>query len=112
MRRTSDTPWWQPSQPVSRFQVVERRNTPALFVMAIVIALVAGGIGATIGRNSSTNLGTNFVDTKNTKGSLSKAMILFDQEGRAGGKGHGRKCFPPSVCGPFVFPYFFSLFEF
>jgi len=66
MRRTSDTPWWQPSQPVSRFQVVERRNTPALFVMAIVIALVAGGIGATIGRNSSTNLGTNFVDTKNT----------------------------------------------
>ena len=66
MRRTSDTPWWQPSQPVSPFQVVERRNTPALFVMAIVIALVAGGIGATIGRNSSTNLGTNFVDTKNT----------------------------------------------
>ena len=66
MRRTSDTPWWQPSQPVSRFQVVERRNTPALFVMAIVIALVAGGIGATIGRNSSTNLGTNFVDTKNS----------------------------------------------
>jgi hypothetical protein len=40
---------------------------------------------------------------KNTD-SLVKGMILFDQGGggRGGGKGHGRKCSPPSVPGPLV----------
>ena len=32
--------------------------------------------------------------------------MIKGEGGGEGGKGHGQKCFPPSVRGPLVFPYF------
>lgn len=65
MRQPSETPWWQPSGQARQIQVVEKRSNSSFFVLVVIVALVAGGIGASIGRNTSTNLGANLVDTKN-----------------------------------------------
>ncbi|MEI6307003.1 MAG: trypsin-like peptidase domain-containing protein [Actinomycetes bacterium] len=65
MKQPSETPWWQPSGQARQIQVVEKRSNSSFFVLVVIVALVAGGIGASIGRNTSTNLGANLVDTKN-----------------------------------------------
>ena len=65
MRQPSETPWWQPSGQARQIQIVEKRSNSSFFVLVVIVALVAGGIGASIGRNTSTNLGANLVDTKN-----------------------------------------------
>lgn len=65
MRQPSETPWWQPSGQARQIQIVEKRSSSSFFVLVVIVALVAGGIGASIGRNTSTNLGANLVDTKN-----------------------------------------------
>jgi len=65
MRQPSETPWWQPSGQARQIQVVEKRSNSSFFVLVVIVALVAGGIGASIGRNTSTNLDANLVDTKN-----------------------------------------------
>ena len=65
MRQPSETPWWQPSGQARQIQIVEKRSNSSFFVLVVIVAIVAGGIGASIGRNTSTNLGANLVDTKN-----------------------------------------------
>jgi putative serine protease PepD len=65
MKQPSETPWWQPSGQARQIQVVEKRSNSSFFALVVIVALVAGGIGASIGRNTSTNLGANLVDTKN-----------------------------------------------
>jgi putative serine protease PepD len=65
MKQPSETPWWQPSGQARQIQVIEKRSNSSFFVLVVIVALVAGGIGASIGRNTSTNLGANLVDTKN-----------------------------------------------
>lgn len=65
MKQPSETPWWQPSGQARQIQVVEKRSSSSFFALVVIVALVAGGIGASIGRNTSTNLGANLVDTKN-----------------------------------------------
>jgi len=65
MKQPSETPWWQPSGQARQIQVVEKRSNSSFFVLVVIVALVAGGIGASIGRNTSTNLDANLVDTKN-----------------------------------------------
>lgn len=66
MKPPSDTPWWQSSAQTKPAQLVRVRINSNFFVLAIVIAIIAGGIGAVVGRNSSTNLGANLVQTNNS----------------------------------------------
>ena len=66
MKPPSDTPWWQSSAQTKPAQLVRVRSNSNFFVLAIVIAIIAGGIGAVVGRNSSTNLGANLVQTNNS----------------------------------------------
>ena len=66
MRPPSDTPWWQSDAETKPAQLVKARSNSNFFVIVIVIAVIAGGIGAVIGRSSSTNLGANLVQTNNT----------------------------------------------
>ena len=66
MRPPSDTPWWQSDAETKPAQLVKARSNSNFFVIAVVIAVIAGGIGAVIGRSSSTNLGANLVQTNNT----------------------------------------------
>ncbi|MGI9195072.1 MAG: S1C family serine protease [Candidatus Nanopelagicus sp.] len=66
MRQPSDTPWWQASAETKPVRVVSSRSTSNFFVVAVVIALIAGGFGAAIGRGSATNLGANLVQTTNS----------------------------------------------
>lgn len=66
MRQPSDTPWWQASAETKPVRIVSSRSTSNFFVVAVVIALIAGGFGAAIGRSSATNLGANLVETTNS----------------------------------------------
>ena len=66
MRPPSDTPWWQSDADTKPAQLVKARSNSNFFVIVVVIAVIAGGIGAVIGRSSSTNLGANLVQTNNT----------------------------------------------
>jgi putative serine protease PepD len=61
----SNTPWWLPSDEVKQVRVVQTKSNSNFIVIAVVIALIAGAIGAMVGRSSSTNIGANLVDTKN-----------------------------------------------
>ena len=65
MKQPSNTPWWQPSNETKQVRVVKSKYNSNFFALAVVIALIAGAIGAVIGRGSSTDIGANLVDTKN-----------------------------------------------
>ena len=66
MKQPSDTPWWQGSAEPKQVRIVSSRSNSNFFVIAVVIALLAGGFGAAIGRSSATNIGANLVQTSNT----------------------------------------------
>lgn len=66
MKQPSNNPWWLPSGEIRQVRVVQSKNNSNFIALAVVIALVAGSIGAMVGRNTSTNIGANLVDTKNT----------------------------------------------
>jgi putative serine protease PepD len=66
MKQPSDTPWWQASAEPKQFQIIARKSNSNFFVAAVVIALVAGGLGSVIGRGSATNIGANLVQTSNS----------------------------------------------
>ena len=59
MKQPSDTPWWQATAEPQQFQIIARKSNSNFFVAAVVIALVAGGLGSVIGRGSATNIGAN-----------------------------------------------------
>ena len=65
MKQPSNTPWWQPSDQVKQTRIIQSKSNSNFFILAVVIALIAGGIGATIGRSSISNVGANLVETKN-----------------------------------------------
>jgi putative serine protease PepD len=66
MKQPSDTPWWQASAEPKQFQMIARKSNTNFFVAAVVIALVAGGLGSVIGRGSATNIGANLVQTSSS----------------------------------------------
>lgn len=66
MRQPSDTPWWQASEQNQQPRVIQSRSNSNFLLIAVLVALIAGGFGAVIGRSSSTNLGANLVQTSNT----------------------------------------------
>ena len=66
MKQPSDTPWWQASAEPKQVRVISSRSNSNFFVVAVVIALIAGGFGAAIGRGSATNIGANLVQTSNS----------------------------------------------
>jgi putative serine protease PepD len=65
MKQPSSTPWWQPSGEVKQVRVIQSKSNTNFFVLAVVIALIAGGVGAVLGRSTTTNIGANLVETKN-----------------------------------------------
>jgi len=61
----SDTPWWRPANQ-SLTQNSQPKQSNSFFIIAsLVIALIAGGVGATIGRTTTSNISGNFVNTQN-----------------------------------------------
>ena len=66
MKQLSDTPWWQASAEPKRVRIISSKSNSNFFVVAVVIALIAGGFGAAIGRGSATNIGANLVQTSNS----------------------------------------------
>jgi putative serine protease PepD len=65
MKQPSSTPWWQPSGEVKQVRVIQSKSNTNFFVLAVVIALIAGGVGAGVVRSTTTNIGANLVETKN-----------------------------------------------
>ena len=65
MKQPSSTPWWQPSGEIKQIRVIQSKSNNNFFVLAVVIALIAGGIGAAVGRSTTTNIGANLVETNN-----------------------------------------------
>ncbi len=65
MKQPSSTPWWQPSGEIKPVRVIQSKNNTNFFALAVVIALIAGGVGAAVGRSTTTNIGANLVETKN-----------------------------------------------
>ncbi|NCV74164.1 MAG: PDZ domain-containing protein [Actinobacteria bacterium] len=65
MKRPLNTPWWQPAVENKSRIYIQKRNNSSLFVLVIVVALIAGAIGATLGRSTTQNLGANLVQTEN-----------------------------------------------
>ena len=65
MKQPSSTPWWQPSGEIKQVRVIQSKSNTNFFVLAAVIALIAGGVGAAVGRSATTNIGANLVETKN-----------------------------------------------
>ena len=65
MKQPSSTPWWQPSGEIKQIRVIQSKSNTNFFVLAVVIALIAGGIGAAVGRSTTTNIGANLVETNN-----------------------------------------------
>ncbi|NBU94024.1 MAG: peptidase S1, partial [Actinobacteria bacterium] len=62
----SDSPWWRPANE-SSFKSTPAKQSNSFFIIAsLVIALIAGGVGATIGRSSTSNISGNFVSTENS----------------------------------------------
>ena len=62
----SDTPWWRPATTTAFSSSQPKQSNSFFIISALVIALIAGGVGATIGRTSSSNISGNFVSTKNS----------------------------------------------
>jgi putative serine protease PepD len=62
----SDTPWWRPATTTAFSSSQPKQSNSFFIISALVIALIAGGVGATIGRSSSSNISGNFVSTKNS----------------------------------------------
>jgi putative serine protease PepD len=62
----SDSPWWRPATQSSFNNAPAKQNNSFFIIASLVIALIAGGIGATIGRTSSSNISGSFVSTENT----------------------------------------------
>jgi putative serine protease PepD len=62
----SDTPWWRPATTSYVANSQPKQSNSFFITSALVIALIAGGVGATIGRTSSSNISSNFVSTKNS----------------------------------------------
>jgi putative serine protease PepD len=65
MKQPSSTPWWQPSGEVKQVRVIQSKSNTNFFVLAVVISLIAGGVGAVVVRSTTTNIGANLVETKN-----------------------------------------------
>jgi putative serine protease PepD len=66
MKQPSEIPWWQSSSEPKQVRIVSSRSNSNFFVVAVVIALIAGGFGAAIGRGSATNIGANLVQTSSS----------------------------------------------
>jgi len=62
----SDSPWWRPASQSSISNAPVKQNNSFFIIASLVIALIAGGVGATIGRTSSSNISGSFVSTENT----------------------------------------------
>jgi putative serine protease PepD len=62
----SDTPWWRPATESSFKNSPVKQSNSFFIISSLVIALIAGGVGATIGRTSSSNISSSFVSTENT----------------------------------------------
>jgi putative serine protease PepD len=65
MKQPLNTPWWQPAAEKQPRIYVQKRNNSSIIVLVVVVSLIAGAIGATIGRNTTDNLGANLVQTEN-----------------------------------------------
>jgi putative serine protease PepD len=59
-----DTPWWRPANASSVKTFPSKQSNSFFIIVSIVIALLAGGVGATIGRSTSSNISGNFVNTE------------------------------------------------
>ena len=62
----SDTPWWRPATESANKNSPAKQSNSFFIIASLVIALIAGGVGATIGRTSSSNISGSFVSTENT----------------------------------------------
>jgi putative serine protease PepD len=60
----SESPWWQPANAPTIYGAPKKQSNSFFIVASLVIALIAGGVGATIGRTSSSNISGNFVSTE------------------------------------------------
>jgi|1048.fasta_scaffold20271_3 putative serine protease PepD len=60
----SDSPWWRPANAPTINGAPIKQSNSFFIVASLVIALIAGGVGATIGRTSSSNISGNFVSTE------------------------------------------------
>jgi putative serine protease PepD len=60
----SDSPWWRPANAPITNRAPAKQSNSFFIIASLVIALVAGGVGATIGRTSSSNISGNFVSTE------------------------------------------------
>lgn len=60
-----NVPWWQPGTTSVVKRSVKNQSNSFFIVTSVVIALIAGGVGATIGRTTSSNISGNFVSTEN-----------------------------------------------
>ena len=65
MKQPLNTPWWQPAVENRTRIYIQKRNNSSLLVLAVVVALIAGAIGASIGRTTTQNIGANLVQTEN-----------------------------------------------
>ena len=65
MKQPSSTPWWQPSGEIKQVRVIQSKSNTNFFVLAVVIALIAGGVGAVVVRSTTTNICANLVETNN-----------------------------------------------
>jgi putative serine protease PepD len=61
----SESPWWRPANAPTTIGAPVKQSNSFFIIASLVIALVAGGVGATIGRTSSSNISGNFVSTEN-----------------------------------------------
>ena len=65
MKQPLNTPWWQPAAENKTRIYIQKRNNSSLLVLVVVVALIAGAIGASIGRTTTQNIGANLVQTEN-----------------------------------------------
>ena len=65
MKQPLNTPWWQPAVENKTRIYIQKRNNSSLLVLVVVVALIAGAIGASIGRTTTQNIGANLVQTEN-----------------------------------------------
>ncbi len=65
MKQPLNTPWWQPAVENKTRIYIQKRNNSSLLVLVIVVALIAGAIGASIGKTTTQNIGANLVQTEN-----------------------------------------------
>ncbi len=61
----SESPWWRPANAPTTIGAPVKQSNSFFIIASLVIALVAGGVGTTIGRTSSSNISGNFVSTEN-----------------------------------------------